>query len=141
MGERKTAWFRHAFAVDPAGAAEPTADQQGPVDRICREIVKRHLTTPALITLEALQPMNYVGSQAMHFFQPFVSVFVNTDGYRHFAAFLERRGSVEYLCRRIEELEAECTSNEKRAAPTDRTDSAEEAPTPASDGDDDARNE
>ncbi|MBL1217624.1 MAG: hypothetical protein D8M59_09025 [Planctomycetes bacterium] len=123
---KKKDWLKHAFAVDPPGAAEPTAEQQGPVDRVCREVVKRHMTTPALLALEALQPMNFVGSQAMHFFHPFVSVFTDTDGYRHFAAFLERRGSVEYLCRRIEEMEAECET----------TETPDESPTEPGDDDD-----
>ena len=42
-------WLKHAFAVDPPGPAEPTDAQRVPVDKICREIVPRHMTTPALL--------------------------------------------------------------------------------------------
>jgi len=100
-------WLKHAFAVDPPGEVEPTPDQQAAVDRVCEEIAKRHMVTPMLLVLETIRPLNYLGSQAMHFFRPFVSVFLNTGGYQHFAAFLEQRGSIDYLCRRIEEMEAE----------------------------------
>lgn len=97
--------FKHAFAIDPAGPAEPTEPQRDVVDRVCREIVRRGLTTPALMMLEMSRPLNYLGSQAMMFFQPIISVIVDTTSYEHLAVFLERRGSVEYLCRRIEHFE------------------------------------
>ena len=100
-------WLKHAFAVDPPGPAEPTLEQKAAVDKVCAEIVRRHLTTPALLFLEMSRPLNYLSAQALHFFAPFVSVLTNAEGHRHFAAFLERRGSMDYLCGRIEELEAE----------------------------------
>lgn len=102
--------FRHAFAVDPEGAATPTEDQQTPVDWICRQMAKRHLTTPGLIAMEMCRPLNYLAAQTMHFTEPAVwavapkKVFSH---YQHFASFLERRGSIEHMCRRLEEIEAE----------------------------------
>lgn len=105
-------WLKHAFAVDPPGPAEPSPEQKAAVDTICREIVRRHMSTPALVFLEMSRPLNYVGSQTMHFFQPLVSVLTDSTGPRHFAEFLEHRGSIEYICRRIEDLEAETTEKE-----------------------------
>ena len=98
-------WLKHAFAVDPLGPIEPTPEQREAVRRICREIVRRRLTTPALAFLEMSRPLNYVGAQAMHFFRPFVSAFTTTGQYQHFAAFLEHRGSIDYLCSELERLE------------------------------------
>jgi len=106
-------WLKHAFAVDPPGPAEPTEEQRAAVDKICREIVRRHLTTPALLFLEMSRPLNYIGSQTMHFFQPLIGVLTDSKGPEHFALFLEKRGSIEYICRRIEDLEAEATECEK----------------------------
>jgi hypothetical protein len=100
--------LRHAFAVDPPGEATPTPPQQEPVDRFCREVARRHLTTPAVIALEMSRPLNYLASQAMHFFSPGVWALARHqtyDQYRHFAAFLERRGSIDYLVRRVEHFE------------------------------------
>ena len=99
--------FRHAFAVDSPGACEPTGEQRDLVDRVCKEVTRRHLTTPALIFLEMSRPLNFVGSQAMHFFQPILTAIVDAQAYDQFAAFLEHRGSIEYLCRRIEHFELE----------------------------------
>ena len=76
------------------------------------------MTTPALLFIEMSRPLNYLGAQALHFFDPIVSVLVDTTGYRHFAEFLEQRGSLEHLCRRIEHFEAQCGGREADAHQT-----------------------
>ncbi len=100
-------WLKHAFAVEPEGPAEPTDEQRVIVDRLCKQIVRNGLTTAAILFLKSSQPLSYIGAQTMHFFEPVVTVIANPDGYRKLATFLERRGSVDYLCRRLEELEDE----------------------------------
>jgi len=102
--------LRHAFAVDPPGPAQPTPQQQPAVDWVCRQVAKRHLTTPGLIALEMSRPLNFVLAQGMHFFSPGAwAIFgqQNYDHYQHLASFLERRGAMEYLERRIEQFEQE----------------------------------
>lgn len=103
-------WWKHAFAVDPPGPAEPTNEQKSVIDRLCSEVVRRHLTTPALLFLSLCHPMNYFGSQALIFFTPLIELFTDKKGHRSIAEFLEHRGSIEYLCNRIEELEAIATN-------------------------------
>lgn len=95
-------WLRHAFAIDPPGPAIPTETQFTVVDRVCREIVRRRLTTPAILLLEFSRPLNYLGAQMLHFFLPLVSTLTNSDGYREFSAYLEQRGSIDYICRHLE---------------------------------------
>lgn len=111
-------WLKHAFAVDPPGPAEPTPAQRDAVEKVCREVVRRHLTTPALIFLEMSRPLNYIGSQTLHFFQPMISALTDSAAPGHFAEFLEHRGSIEYICRRIEALEAEAEAAEKAKSET-----------------------
>jgi hypothetical protein len=108
------AWLQHAFAVDPPGPAEPTEPQREVTERLCREVVRRRMTTPALMALEMSRPLNYLGSQALVFFRPFLQAITDADGHRHLAEFLEHRGSVEYLCRHIEALEAEASAGGTR---------------------------
>ena len=108
-------WLKHAFAVELPGPAEPTDAQHGCVEKLCVEVVRRHLSTPALIFLEMSRPMNLIGAQALHFFAPLISAVTDADGHRHFAAFLEHRGSIDYLCRRIESLEASATKRESQS--------------------------
>jgi hypothetical protein len=110
-------WLRHAFAVDPPGPAEPTAAQHAIAERLVREIVRRRMSTPALLFLEACRPLNMLGAQALHFLQPLISAVADGDAPRHFAEFLERRGSVDWLCRRIEEIESEGTTGARPRSP------------------------
>ena len=100
-------WLKHAFAVEPAGPVQPTDAQRAVIDRVCRAVVARGLATPALIFLESVRPLNYVSSQTLHFFQPVLSVVADQAACRDLADFLEHRGSVDYLCQRIEELSAQ----------------------------------
>ena len=99
-------WLKHAFAVEALGPAELTEQQRAAVDAVCNEIVKRRLATPSLLFLEMSRPLNFIGSQSLHFFAPFISALTDAEGHKHFADFLENRGSIDYICRRIEELEA-----------------------------------
>jgi len=94
--------FRNAFAVDKPGAAEPTERIVEIVDKVAKAVVRRKMTTPALMALEMGRPLNFVASQAIHFFRPIISVVLDTEAIKEFATFLEQRGSVEYLCRRLE---------------------------------------
>ena len=108
--------WRHAFAVDPPGPAEPDEMQRDVIDRLCRAVVRRQMTTPALFALEMSRPLNYMGSQAMHFFRPIVSTLFDTARYQALAEFLEKRGSVEYVCRRLEAMEEEAVQRESGGA-------------------------
>ena len=122
-------WLKHAFAVDSAEPVEPDEAQRVAAEALCRQVVRRHLTTPALVCLESLRPLNYLIAQGMHATMPFLSLLSRADGPRKFATFLEHRGSFEYLCRRIEQLEAEATLKDLQAEGGER--SAETRTTPA----------
>ncbi len=111
-------WLKHAFAVDTPASAEPDAEERLVVDRLCEEVVRRRLTTPALLYLEVARPLGYLGSQAMHFFRPIVGVLFNTRGYNRFARYLERRGSIDHICQRLDELENAYERRQRHPAPT-----------------------
>jgi hypothetical protein len=98
--------LRHAFAIEDAASFQPTERERAIAEKLCREVVRRRMTTPAVLLLEMSRPLNYLGAQALHFFQPFGTVLVDPRAWETFAGFIERRGSVEYLCRLIEDLEA-----------------------------------
>ncbi len=102
--------LKPAFAVDAPGAVEPTEAQRPAVEWICAQIAKRNMTLPGLIVMEMTRPLNWIGAQVMHMTSPGVWAIAPKHiygGYKNFAEFLENRGSMEYMCRRIEELEAE----------------------------------
>jgi hypothetical protein len=111
-------WLKHAFAIEKERPVEPSEAQKAVVDRLCRQLVARGLTTPALLFLESVRPLNYISSQTLHFFTPVLSTIADAKACQDLAEFLEHRGAVDYLCRRIEELSPKPAGNE-RAGETD----------------------
>ncbi|VAX36675.1 hypothetical protein MNBD_PLANCTO02-109 [hydrothermal vent metagenome] len=107
-------WLKHAFAIETPETILPTDEQLQVIDKVCQEIVRRGMATPALTFLAMVEPLNMIGAQTLHFFQPFLSVFTNSAGPQQFAIFLEHRGSIEFICQRIEEL-----SKQQKQATTD----------------------
>jgi len=99
--------IKHAFAVQKP--ADLIVDERTgkTIDSICREIIRREMVVPTLMMLEMSRPLNFLGSQALHFFQPFGTVLVDPGAWDAFAVFLEQRGSVEYLIQRLEDLDVE----------------------------------
>lgn len=103
--KRWRALLAHAFAVEKPGPAKPTPAEAEVIDRVLREVIRRQMTLPASIFLESVRPMTYLGSQAMHFFGPFMNVLIEPHAYKAFTAFLEKRGAVDHLVIRMEELQ------------------------------------
>ena len=99
-------WFNHAFAVDSDKAVEPTEMQRALVEKLCKDVIRRRVTAPALMALEMSRPLNYVSAQFLHFVQPFASAIVDAEEYAQLTAFLEQRGSIEYICKRLEAMDA-----------------------------------
>jgi hypothetical protein len=99
-------WLKHAFAIDPPGPATPTDAQRLMIERLCAEVVRRRMTTPAQMVLELGRPLNYVSAQVLHFFQPFVTVLADPAAYDQLSSFLERRGSTDYISARLEAIES-----------------------------------
>lgn len=95
-------WLKHAFAVETDDAGNLPETERRVVDRLCQEVARRDLVVPALMFLEMSRPLNYVGAQALHFFQPMIGALIDGDAPKHFASFLERRGAIDELCRTLE---------------------------------------
>jgi hypothetical protein len=98
-------WLKHAFAIDSAAAIKPNPAQHRMIERLCGEVVRRGMATPALLLLEMSQPLNYVSAQFLRFIQPIATAIADSKQYEELTRFLEQRGSIEYLCRRLEALE------------------------------------
>ena len=103
--------LRNAFAIEKAKVADPDPKAREATERILVEIVRRRLTPAAIFLLESGRPLNRVSAASIHFFRPIASLVVDDEALRAFAAFLERPGSVEWMCRRLEELERARTTD------------------------------
>ena len=100
----QTSWrhrLKQAFSLECY--EEPLTDQEKRLlEQIAAAIVRRRLQTPGLFILESAKPLNYLGSQAMAFFEPLVrGLFASTD-YGRVRRILERSQSVEFLLQEIE---------------------------------------
>ncbi len=60
------------------------------------------MTVPAILFLESVKPLSFVGSQALYFFEPMVRALFAVPDYERFAAMMERRENVEALLVAIE---------------------------------------
>jgi len=96
-------------------ARELTAEEEAQMmDRIAAEVIKRRLETVAIMFLESIKPMSYVGSQlAMVFVGPFLAVF--GDLGVNYIKFFDKRENVEKLLLKIEEQVKIRDEDEKKA--------------------------
>ena len=92
--------LRHAFALGPAGAI--SADDAAFLDRVADAVTRRGMTAPALLFLETVRPLNFVGAQFVLFASPLLDVLWNPEERRRLTRLMERRSVVEELMRRLE---------------------------------------
>ena len=95
------AGLRHAFAVQPEDHLLAIEDVQL-LERIADVIVNRRMAAPATMFLESMGPMNFLGSQALHFLTPILDCAFNTKEVEQVARLLERRDTVTRLITIIE---------------------------------------
>ena len=77
-------------------------EDQALLDRLAAWVSARRLETPAVLFLESVRPMSFVGAQAMYFLEPFARAVFNASEYERLARLLERRSNLELLVRAIE---------------------------------------
>jgi len=92
---------------------ELTPQQEEILTKIARKVVLWKMSVPAVLFLESVKPLNYIGSQMMAFFEPFVQTLFSWKDYDEFRKMMEERGTIERLLRRIEELDSETQAKEK----------------------------
>lgn len=79
--------------------------------RVADVIVRRDMAAPATVFLESMGPMNFLGSQALHFLAPILECAASVKDVEHVARLLERRDSTPRLIALIE-----AKSSTKRAS-------------------------
>jgi hypothetical protein len=88
--------LRHAFAVQPKNQPLAVEDVRL-LERIAEMVVKRGMAAPATMFLESMGPMNFLGSQALHFITPIIDCVLSTKEVEQVARLLERRDTVTRL--------------------------------------------
>ncbi|MDP8221487.1 MAG: hypothetical protein P9X26_09080 [Candidatus Stygibacter frigidus] len=84
------------------------------IDKAARFIAERKLSPAALMTIESLRPLNFIGSQIMYMIMPFAELFFNPVQYQEFAALMENDEYIKILLDRIDELDTEIWREERK---------------------------
>lgn len=80
-------------------------DDEALLARIADQVVRRRLAPVAILFLESVKPLNFVGSQLMVFMDPILKLFVTIPDYEKLVKLLEERGGIERLIQAIEARE------------------------------------
>lgn len=86
----------HAFALS-ARSAPLTAEDRALLEHIAQRLAQRRLEAPAILFLESVGPLNFIGSQVLHGLRPFLELVCNATELERLAVLLERRDSLEQL--------------------------------------------
>ena len=95
------AGIRHAFATQ-AEIETFTGEDLALLERMADAVVRREMAAPATVFLESLGPMNFLGSQALHFLAPILEFALNVRDLERAARLLERRDTTSRLISMIE---------------------------------------
>ena len=95
------AGFTHAFATKTETVVFTIEDLEL-LERIAEIVIKRGMASPATLFLESLGPMNFLGSQALHFLTPLLEFAFNVKELEQVARLLERRDTISRLIALIE---------------------------------------
>lgn len=88
-------------------------EEEAVLEKLARKVVDKGMSVPAILFLESVKPLNFIGSQTMVFFEPIVQTVFNFKDYDNLRQALERRESIEILILRIEEYDAVAHKKEK----------------------------
>jgi len=91
-----------------------TPRQRELMERLAERVVQMRMSTPAILFLESVRPLNYVGSQVMVFFAPVVRGFFGLPEWDEMRLVLERRESIGWFLNKIEEKEGILLAEEER---------------------------
>ena len=97
--------FKHAFSIGISHENKALSEKElAVILKLVAVIQKRKLTLPATMFLECAQPLNYIGSQMMVFFRPFLTFFFTPAEYDIFQGVLERREGIKRVIEEIEKV-------------------------------------
>jgi ASC-1-like (ASCH) protein len=95
-------------AAGGSDASEPAIpeEENAVLEKVALKVIQWRMAVPAILTLESVKPLNYIGSQMMVFFEPIIQSIFNIKEYDTFRTALERRENIENLLQKIEKYDA-----------------------------------
>lgn len=89
-------------------------DENEVLEKLAKKAVEKGMAVPAILFLESVKPLNYIGSQTMVFFEPIIQTVFNFKDYNTLRMSLEKRETIEILLQKIEKYDSIALSREKR---------------------------
>jgi len=89
------------------------AEEDAILDKLAKKVVEWRMAVPAILFLESVKPLNYIGSQTMVFFEPIIQTIFNFRDYDTLRMAMERRENVENLLQKIEKHDAKLYERER----------------------------
>ena len=89
-------------------------EEDAVLEKLAHKVVDKGWTVVAILFLESVKPLNYIGSQTMVFFEPMVQTIFNFRDYDTLRTALEKRETLEILLTKIEKYDAVALVKEKR---------------------------
>ncbi len=77
------------------------------LETVAAWVVRRRMAVPAILFLETVKPLSYVGSQVVVFLGPALEIIFDPVRIATFVSLLENRKNIELLLREIEERDNE----------------------------------
>ncbi|MDI6783897.1 MAG: hypothetical protein QME64_07365, partial [bacterium] len=74
------------------------------IDKAAQFIVNRRLEVPAIMALQSMTPLNFIGSQTLVVLEPFLGPFFSQEDYQKLIEILEHRDGIELFIQRIEKI-------------------------------------
>lgn len=93
--------LRHAFSTH-SDSHPLSTDDVALMERIADVLVRRGMSAPAMVFLESIGPMSFLGSQALHFLTPIIDCAFNAKEIEQVARLLEHRETISRLIAVIE---------------------------------------
>jgi len=93
--------LRHAFSTH-TDRQPLSMEDVALMERIADVLVRRGMAAPATVFLESMGPMNFLGSQALHFLAPIIDCAFEAKEVEQVARLLERRETSARLVAIIE---------------------------------------
>jgi len=106
--------FKSNWHLPDSGEKVLPEDEDAVIDKLANKVIQRGMAVPAIMFLESVKPLNYIGSQTMVFFEPIIQSLFNFKDYDTFRRALEKRETIEILLLRIEKYDAVSLAREKR---------------------------
>lgn len=106
MLKRFSNGFKRAFALK---SNEGSIDEEDILllERIAAQVVKRRMTDPVILLSESVGPINFIGSQVIHFLRPILDLACDTKEIEKLALLLEKRESISLFIKILERMRDE----------------------------------